>query len=235
MRIVIAGMGEVGTAVHRLVAPHHKVSCVDIKDKVLSYKPHDVLFVCFPYRFNGREDFSKIVANYARNFKVTATVIFSTVPVGTCSELSRKCPTVHSPVEGRHPDLLRSLQVFPRLIGGRNPLVESLFTGLGLELVCLDRPEYTEFLKLRSTAYFGLCVQFARYTARVCDKIKMPYGLARVWDIYYNNFYRSLGLDKFNRPVLDPPDGPIGGHCVVPNAEMLDRQFPDDLLKRIYK
>jgi hypothetical protein len=35
------------------------------------------------------------------------------------------------------------------------------------------------------------------------------------------------------RPVLNPPVGNIGGHCVVPNAEILNRMFPSALLGEI--
>jgi len=47
----------------------------------------------------------------------------------------------------------------------------------------------------------------------------------------YNEGYEELGMPNVRRPVLYPPEGKIGGHCIAPNFELL----PDSLLKRMAK
>ena len=46
-----------------------------------------------------------------------------------------------------------------------------------------------------------------------------------VYEIFnstYNDGYRALDMAHVQRPVLQNYPGPIGGHCVIPNAKLLD-------------
>jgi hypothetical protein len=43
----------------------------------------------------------------------------------------------------------------------------------------------------------------------------------------------ELGQGHVVRPILYPPDGPIGGHCVVPNAKILSEEYESEFLRFI--
>ena len=38
----------------------------------------------------------------------------------------------------------------------------------------------------------------------------------------YNEGYKKLAKPNVIRPVLKPIPGPIGGHCLIPNANLLE-------------
>ena len=52
------------------------------------------------------------------------------------------------------------------------------------------------------------------------------YQVPCCWQVYtwanetYNQGYKELGKENVIRPVLFPPKGEIGGHCVVPNFNL---------------
>jgi len=45
-----------------------------------------------------------------------------------------------------------------------------------------------------------------------------------------------MDMANFTRPIFDSvPVGNLGGHCVTPNAKMLDGQLPSVFLKEVYR
>jgi hypothetical protein len=51
------------------------------------------------------------------------------------------------------------------------------------------------------------------------------------WNLDYNELYKRLGMNQFQKFILDAPEGPKGGHCVTPNAKLLYGQYPDEQVK----
>lgn len=189
----------------------------------------DVLLVCIPYS----DKFVEIVREEQKLYGVKATIIFSTVAIGTTRQIES---AVHSFVEGRHPDLAKSILSMPRWIGGEggeSDLARRFFEAVNFYVRCLPRPEWTEWLKLRSTSKYGVNIEWTRYEDKVCSELGMPYEWVRLFDRDYNDLYKSLGLDCFQRYLLEPPRGKISGHCVRPNAEILNKQYPSFFLKAI--
>ena len=185
-----------------------------------------MLLVAIPYT----DKFIEIIQDYQDKIKPEATIIFSSVAIGTCKLLN----AVHSPIEGMHPDLAQSFKIHKRWVGGHNLIASQFFWNAGIKIMQVSEPEYTEFLKLRSTSLYGLNITFARYVKEVSDKLKMPFELTKNYDEDYNELYDTLGLKQFHRYILDAPVGRIGGHCICENSIILDKQFPNILLKEIY-
>lgn len=229
MNHVIVGYGQIGQAIHKIIGP---ANIVDIEKGFLQYgdKSTDILHVCFPFT----HEFEDELKRYIDVFEPLHVIIYSTVPIGT----SKKFSAVHSPVEGRHPNLEESIRKMERWIGTNNPrrgqFFKDFFNELGIRARVVKRSEYTEALKLLSTSEFGANLVFTDYKARVAEAIGMDFELTKDWNKEYNDLYEHLGLgETIKKYVLDPPKGHIGGHCVVPNAELLDEQFPSDILKKI--
>lgn len=225
MRNLIVGYGEIGKAVGAVVGVH---AWVDKGGKIPEGE-FDVLHVCFPYS----ESFVKDVREYVEQYKPHHIIIYSTVPIGTTAKIPG---AVHSPVEGKHPDLEMSIRFMERWVGVDDmdiaPFYKLYFGALGLYVRIINGSHCTEALKLLSTTEYGLNIEFARYKKYVADKIGMDFELTKDWNIQYNKLYQNLGMGKrLQKFVLDAPEGPKGGHCVTPNAVILNDQFPNKLVE----
>ena len=228
MKALLIGYGQIGRAVYEVFSGTH---AIDIYDTAFKEKPEgefDILLVAIPYG----DKFVDTVNQYRRDYAVKATIIFSTVAIGTTRQI---LGAVHSPVEGKHPQLSDSIRMMPRWVGGYNKTVERFFNDAGFKPIFCEKPEITEFLKLRSTSRYGINIEFARYEKSVCDDLGMDYEYIRKFDQDYNELYRELGMPQYQRYILFPPVGNCGGHCVGPNARLLDAQYPSWFLKEIYR
>ena len=74
--------------------------------------------------------------------------------------------------------------------------------------------------KLTETTYFGLMIAWAQEVERYCDQAGQSYEEIA-------SFYDEIAF--FPKTKYFP--GVIGGHCVMPNIEIL-RKFDDSLLLR---
>lgn len=223
---LVIGMGEIGKAVAEVIGD---CQTLDVEKRPI-ITPLDILHICFPYS----ENFINEVENYKKQFNPKHIVIYSTVPVGTTIQIWK---AAHSPVEGRHPDLALSIRQMTRWVGHNEDETGKFFlhffNRLGLTVNVIRDSDFTEFLKLRSTAKYGVNLVWADYEKRVADALDMPYEYIQAFDRDYNKLYRNLGEDWAQRYILDPPEGKIGGHCIVPNAKLLREQYPSDLLDKI--
>lgn len=231
MNQIVIGYGEIGQAVGEVIGDHWVVDVSKDSDENIP-KKIDILHICFPYD----DSFVGEVGNYIALYKPKHTIVYSTVPIGTCELIGPK--VVHSPVEGRHPDLALSIQTMERWLGTASKTEAQYFTNFFedrfMKIKVVGSSKFTEALKLLSTAEYGVNLVFADYKAEVAEQIGMPYELTKDWNLEYNRLYRELGLGRrFQKFVLDAPGGKIGGHCVVPNAKLLNETFSDDMLEMI--
>lgn len=227
MKSLVIGMGQIGTAVKAVTESEYSFdSAIDTGAPETDV---DVMHICIPYS----ADFVAAVKGYMELVKPKHVAIWSTVPVGTCQKLPG---AIHTPTEGKHPDLELSMRQMTRWIGyddlDESKFFARYFSNLGLRIKLVESTSFTEALKLLSTTEYGVNIEFARYKKKVADEIDMPYALTKEWNRDYNHLYKELGLgDRFQKFVLDPPSGAKGGHCVTPNAKLLHEQYPDKLTK----
>ena len=229
MYSLIIGFGEVGKAVFEVLNnayPH--VFVLDPPKRIYPQtrtQQYDYIHICFSYY----EGFVEQVKKYQEETKCKYTIIHSTVPVGT----SRLCGAVHSPVVGMHPELKESLLTFTRFLAGEKASeVADYFRKAGMKVYLFDKQETTEYLKLRCTEKFGIDVEHTKDVKRGCDERDIPFEAWSIWVDDYNRGYQELGHDEFTRHNLVPIMRPIGGHCVLPNAGLLETPF-SKLLKEL--
>lgn len=234
MKSFIAGKGQIGRAVYSVVARTDTVVAYDINDgQPPEVSSVDIVHICYPYGdIEGLTYFVDSVKYYITKYKPEHVIIWSTVPIGT----TKKIPgAVHSPVEGVHPVLDKSIRSMTRWIGANNAGEGEFFVNYFKQLLIptklVESSDYTEALKLLSTTEYGVNIEFARYKKRVADDIDMPYELTKQWNQAYNKLYHNLDIPWAKKYVLDAPFGKKGGHCVIPNAVLLYKQFPDELVK----
>lgn len=233
MRQVIIGYGEIGQAVGNIIGDHWVVDS-DFANDIDGDGTVEIMHVCFPYD----DSFEDAVHAYIEEYKPQHIVVWSTVPIGTTERFGIFAS--HSPVEGKHPDLELSIRTMERWVGtfiqGEAQYLTNFFQGLGLRVKIVGSPRYTEALKLLSTTEYGVNIEFARYKAKVAEEIGMDYELTKEWNRSYNRLYKELGMEKrFQKFVLDEPLGKIGGHCVGPNARILNEDYPGPLVTIVEK
>lgn len=231
LRHLIIGMGQIGTAVYEVLSDAYNVEARDIKNSI--HEGVDVLHICFPY-YDG---FIYDLAGYIEQYSPDLVMIYSTLPIGTTRALGDDI--VHSPVEGRHPNLAESIRLSPRWIGAVDNHASNMAASIWLDKCAgirqVTTPDITEWLKLRSTSKYGINLVWADYEDKVNRKLNVNPQIIKDFDTDYNHLYQDLKMPQFQRYILDPPRGEIGGHCVVPNAELLNAQYPSILLEEIIK
>jgi UDP-N-acetyl-D-mannosaminuronate dehydrogenase len=224
-RVVVVGLGEVGKPLFGLISKHHTAIGVDINPPDEPIEHPDILHICFPFQVR---DFVGETARYIALFRPALTIINSTVEVGTTRAVAERthAAVVYSPVRGKHAHMLEDLQKYAKFIGGINPKATKLaaehFQSLGLKTKVLSSPEASELAKLTETTYFGLIIAWAQDVERYCDRCGADYD--EVISIYEEI--------NFLPPVKYTP-GVIGGHCVMPNIEILSKLYHSELLRAI--
>jgi UDP-N-acetyl-D-mannosaminuronate dehydrogenase len=223
--VVVAGLGEVGKPLYELLSKYHKVTGVDVSPPATKIPDVDVLHICFPFQI---KDFIGETARYIALYEPKLTVINSTVTVGTTRAVAERTgtPVAYSPVRGKHATMLQHLMHYTKFVGALDAATADAaakhFASAGLKTKTLSSPEATEIAKLTETTYFGLIIAWAQEVERYADQTGQNYE-----EII--SFYDEI---PFFPPVKYFP-GVIGGHCVMPNIELLQKRFRSDILGAI--
>jgi UDP-N-acetyl-D-mannosaminuronate dehydrogenase len=225
--VVVAGLGEVGRPLLGLVerAGHIAVG-VDLEPATLPVKgATDVLHVCFPFEVS---DFVGEATRYVELLEPALTILNSTVGVGTTREVyARTCrPIAYSPVRGKHARMVEELLKYRKYVGGVDENASNAaaahFKSLGMTTRIVSSPEAAELSKLTETSYFGLLIAWAQEVERYCDLARQSYDEVV-------SFYEEIA---FFPPVKYTP-GVIGGHCILPNIDILGAVLDSELLAAV--
>jgi len=222
--VVIVGLGEVGKPLFEIIKTQHEVFGVDI-DLAAPLKRCDVMHVCFPFR-DGK--FADQVVEYIGRYQPALTIINSTVAPGTSRRIAGAsgAAIVNSPVRGKHARMQEEMLHYTKFIGALDPesgaRAAQHFESVGIKTKVLASPEASEIAKLTETTYFGLMIAWAQEVERYCKEVGADYNEVV-------SFYEEI---KFFPPVKYLP-GVIGGHCVMPNINILLQRFSSGLLEAI--
>lgn len=224
---VVVGLGEVGAPLLELCRRSERPAVgIDVAPVEWPERGSvDVMHICFPFQL---PDFVGEVARYVERLEPRVTVINSTVSVGTTRAVHDRTGALigHSPVRGKHARMLEDLGGYVKFVGalgeGADREIAEHFESLGLRTRVLSSPEAAELAKLTETTYFGLLIAWAQELERYCDRLELDYA-----EIV--SFYEEI--EFFPRVSYFP--GVIGGHCVMPNIELLRRLEDSPLLNAI--
>ena len=208
---LVIGLGEVGSAIRAIFqCPAH-----DSFKNEISSGTFDTIHICIPYN----KGFIKQVKEYQKKFKPNLTIIHSSVPVGTSDKLG----AVHSPIRGVHPNLEKGVRTFVKFFGGKQAQEASkLFSDKGVTTYCVKDARTTEASKLWDTSQYGLMIVLNKEIYKYCEKNKVDFNVVyTLFNKTYNDGYIKLGRQEVTRPYLNYIDGKIGGHCVLPNLNLL--------------
>lgn len=211
MKHLVIGLGEVGSAIQKVL----ECDGYDINGGLPGVEQYDILHICFPYS----EGFVGYVKAYIETFKPDLVVVHSSVPVGTCDPQG----WVHSPVRGVHPNLEQGVRTFVKYFGGESAEVAAeSFKRMGVTCIVTERAKTTEALKLWDTTAYGIMILLEKEVHAWCVRNNVDFLLSYTEATKtYNEGYAALGRPEVARPYLKHIPGPIGGHCVIPNAELL--------------
>jgi len=247
---LVIGAGEVGGALYQILNKRYSTQIRDKEDRVKGH--FQVLHVAYP-AYPPVEHFVKVTRDYIKKYKPELTIIHSTVPVGTTAQIGGN--VVHSPIRGmhnkrHHPGITKanvhkgakgdlelfakSLKKFVKYFGGAKAReAAEYFKKAGVPVQVFKKAETTELLKLLDTAYYGWNVMFAKEAKRIADEYGLDFDeVYTIPNTHYNEGYRKHGMHHVVRPVLKHMPGKIGGHCVVPNAYLLDTWITEILRER---
>lgn len=236
IKVGVLGNGEVGNSMAQFYADNQSYALYiqDLKQQ-LSFGDNilDILHVCIPWSENFINIVLDVLGTNASDD--TVVVIHSSVPVGTTEVIgSAHQHTVHSPVRGVHPNIHEGIKTFVKFIGAdfaaTGKFVSDHFDSLNIPNAVVRKSRTTELMKLLDTTYYGICIAYHAYADKLCKELGVPFSVVMEdANLTYNGGYVQLGKANVVRPVLySPENGKIGGHCVIPNADILRETMGDD-------
>lgn len=239
--ILVIGLGEIGSALIEIEeGAGNRVFKRDLDIEKWTCNEsgkYDICHIAIP--FKKKEQFISDVGFHMLSYSADVTIIHSTVEVGTTRALIQETGNkmvVHSFVRGVHPNLVEGIKTFVKAIGAIDEeacnITGEHYNDLDIEYDPLGGPEVSELAKLLSTTYYAWNIFYADFVDKLCTEYNVPYDEVYTWsNTTYNSGYEELGKYNVIRPVLNPPKGKIGGHCLLPNIELL----PDGELKKYCK
>ena len=241
-KVLVVGLGEVGRPLYELLKECGKflVYGFDIDEEKMrevgqsrSGLPSevDVMHVCIPCF--SREEFVDVVVGYVERFKPKLVIINSTVQPGTTMDVHKRCGCLvaHSPIRGVHKSFERmkgELKRWIKYVGGADAesaeAARKHFEKAGLKTKVLKSCLETELAKLFETTYRAWMIACFQEMHRISRHFGADFD--NVVD-----FLEDTHRLRFDRPVMFPDV--IGGHCLIPNAELLLKSYNSEFLRLI--
>lgn len=214
MQHLVIGLGEVGSAVQKIL------KCDGAEQNKAPQDQYEMIHICFPHSIKFVDE----VKAYQTAYRAKYVVVHSTVPLGTCDPHQ----WIHSPVRGVHPNLEEGIRTFTKYFGGVNAeFAAHEFSEKKITTLTTTKAAHTEALKLWDTTQYGIMIALEKEIHAYCKRHDLPFDLVyQHANMSYNEGYTKLGKPEVVRPYLDQHDGPIGGHCVIPNATILNNSEP---------
>ena len=233
---IVIGLGEIGLPIYKILSKNSPTEGLDInpilnKEKI-SLKNYDISFLhfCIPFSKN----FFNIVKKYEKKYKPEAIVIHSTISPRTTEKLQKltNCPVIYSATRGVHKRMLSDLKRYTKFYSVYNSvsksrsvskMFEKRMKKCGIKTKKLTDPLTLELEKIIvDTSYYGWLINYAQISKIISDKYNVDYD--EMWSF-------SDEIHKFlkNRPKMFP--GFIGGHCVIPNLELIDNELLNQIDK----
>jgi len=236
MTDIILGMGEVGETLFDLLVKRN-FDCVGIDSVASKSKNYsenknienpEYLHVCLPGELT---EFTNIVSDWINKIRdLKAVVIHSTVKPGTTKKIQEKStiPVLFSPVRGVHRRFLDDIKKYTKFISTDDEQIDTkIKIDLEKRFEKIDWMSTTKTAELAKilvdTTYYGWLINYAQITKMICEKEGVDFD--EMWK-FADEIHENLG----NRPKMYP--GIIGGHCVLPNLNLIEYENLD-IIKKI--
>ncbi len=236
---IVVGLGEIGLPILKLISKKENAVGYDKNPKLMN----DKTFKKFE-KFNTRflhiaipitKNFNHNIVNLNKKFQPECIIIHSTISPGTTEILQKKLdiPVIFSATRGVHKRMLQDLKRYTKFFAisknapKRNWAISQYTKSMkkcGIKTKKMSKPETLELAKiLCDTSYLGWLINYAQLTNTIAIQHNVNYD--EMWT-FSDEIHDILG----NRPKMYP--GFIGGHCVIPNLDLIQNQTLD-LIKSI--
>ena len=242
--VLVVGLGEIGCTLFELLKEKDSFTVYgfDLDDtkmraaaQDLSKLPKqvDTMHICLPCK--DQDKFVAAIASYAKKFTPKLIIINSTVPIGTTKKTQQHCTCLvaHSPARGVHksPEHMKwEMKRWTKYVGGADAKAAEAackhFKKMGLKVKTLKSCAETELAKLFETTYRAWMIACFQEMHRISRKLNADFD-----DVV--DFLEDTHRVRLDRPIMFP--GFIGGHCLIPNTELLLQSYDSEFLKLILK
>jgi len=243
-KVLVVGLGEVGQALFDLLkeADDFTVYGLDLdetkmradgQDRGKLPKEVDTMHVCLPCKAQAK--FVDTVAKYAKLFQPKLIIVNSTVPPGTTKKIQQSCACLvaHSPVRGVHKSaehMKWEMKRWTKYVGGADAkageAARKHFEKMHLKVKTLGSCTETELAKLFETTYRTWMIACFQEMHRISRTFEADFD-----DVV--DFLEDTHRVRLDRPIMFP--GYIGGHCLIPNTELLLQSYDSEFLRLILK
>jgi len=228
---VVVGIGEIGKPILKLLSKRNITVGFDSNPDLMAerkferYKNLQTSFLHITIPVTDK--FINNVLKLCKKFQPECIVIHSTIKPGTTKKIQGKLsiPVIYSATRGVHKRMMHDLKRYTKFFvistnAPRSKWASSRFVklmkGCGIKTKKMSKPETLELAKIIcDTSYLGWLVNYAQLS----NKIAIEYGINydEMWS-FSDEIHKLLG----NRPKMYP--GYIGGHCVIPNLNLINNE-----------
>ena len=236
---VVAGLGEIGYPILKLLSKKQttvgydidKKSTNKLKFKTLQDTQTSFLHIAIPVTTK----FDSNILELNKKFKPECIVIHSTISLGTTERIQKKLsiPLIYSATRGVHKRMLKDIKRYMKFFAISKNAPKKQWAiktfsrkmkNCGVKTRQMSTPETLELGKiLCDTSYLGWLINYAQLTNMIAIQYNVNYD--EMWG-FSDEIHKFLG----NRPKMYP--GFIGGHCIIPNLDLMHNQTLD-LIKKI--
>lgn len=231
---IVCGLGEIGSPILKLISKAILAVGYDINPKLMDEKKFlkskllstELLHVCIPYN----NKFEKNVLSLVSKFKPSAVVIHSTIRPGTTERLQKQLaiPVMYSATRGVHKRMIQDLKQYQKFYSVYDwapnakwlqKTYQNRMKKAGIKTKAMSSPLVLELAKIVvDTSYYGWLINYSQLSNMIAIQNKVSYD--EMWS-FSDEIHKYLG----NRPKMFP--GFIGGHCVIPNLDLMDNKTLD--------
>ena len=235
---VVVGLGEIGNPILKMLSKKNIVVGFDLNCDLMDeikfekYKNLETSFLHIAIPVTD-----KLITNILKLYKKflpECIIIHSTIKPGTTEKLQKKIPipVIYSATRGVHNRMIYDLKRYTKffVISTNAPRSKwalsryvKVMKDCGIKTKKMSNPETLELAKIIcDTSYLGWLVNYAQLSNMIAIQYGIDYD--EMWS-FSDEIHRNLG----NRPKMYP--GYIGGHCVIPNLELINNQTLDMIKK----
>jgi len=236
---IVIGLGEIGKPLLQLLSKKDLTLGYDINPKMMNIKKFQesetletrFLHVCIPFTIN----FEKNIIKFFKKFHPKIIVIHSTIKPNTTKIIQQQLPVpvIYSATRGVHKRMISDMKKYVKFFSleknvPNNEWASKQFVSVmkraKIKTKKMSNPLTLELAKIIcDTSYLGWLINYAQISNMIAKKHNVNYD--EMWS-FSDEVHKFLG----NRPKMYP--GFIGGHCVIPNLDLIHNQTLD-LIKQM--
>jgi len=240
---VVAGLGEIGLPILKILSRKIQIVGYDINTKLMDKRKFEkfsnletsILHICIPFSKN----FLFQVKSLRNKFNPEIIVIHSTLSPYTTQKLqsSLSIPIIYSATRGVHKQMISDIKKYTKFYAleinapkkkWASETYSCLLKKCGIKSKKMSGPITLELAKIVvDTSYYGWLINYAQLSNMIAKEHGVNFD--EMWS-FADEIHKNLG----NRPKMYP--GFIGGHCVIPNLDLIeeDSLYQIDKINNMY-